>query len=132
MSRRVASTSTTSTWVVNVDPPTDHKDYLHRGGRTARAGESASVVTLVTPNQRRAMVRLMSDAGIRPQTTQIRSGDEALRRITGAQAPSGIPVVITAPAVERPKRSATSRGRRRPSSAAWRTPVRQPVLDAVA
>ena len=35
--------------VVNVDPPTDHKDYLHRGGRTARAGESGSVVTLVTP-----------------------------------------------------------------------------------
>ena len=34
--------------VVNVDPPTDHKDYLHRGGRTARAGESGSVVTLVT------------------------------------------------------------------------------------
>ncbi|HZF88329.1 helicase-related protein, partial [Streptomyces sp.] len=31
--------------VVNVDPPTDHKDYLHRGGRTARAGESGSVVT---------------------------------------------------------------------------------------
>lgn len=43
------------------------------------------------------MVRLMSDAGIRPQTTQIRSGDDALSRITGAQAPSGIPVVITAP-----------------------------------
>ncbi|NEE57053.1 ATP-dependent helicase, partial [Streptomyces sp. SID8455] len=33
--------------VVNVDPPSDHKDYLHRGGRTARAGESGSVVTLV-------------------------------------------------------------------------------------
>ncbi|MGQ4420196.1 DEAD/DEAH box helicase [Streptomyces sp. SAS_269] len=118
--------------VVNVDPPTDHKDYLHRGGRTARAGESGSVVTLVTPNQRRGMVRLMADAGIRPQTTQVRSGDEALSRITGAQAPSGIPVVITAPVVERPKRSASSRGRRRPSSATRRAPVRRPVLDAVA
>ncbi|MFF8942795.1 DEAD/DEAH box helicase [Streptomyces sp. NPDC014864] len=117
--------------VVNVDPPTDHKDYLHRGGRTARAGESGSVVTLVTPNQRRGMVRLMSDAGIRPQTTQIRSGDEALSRITGAQAPCGIPVVITAPVVER-KRGATSRGRRRPSSATRRARVRQPVLDTVA
>ncbi|CAM5716084.1 ATP-dependent RNA helicase DeaD [Streptomyces alboniger] len=39
--------------VVNVDPPADHKDYLHRGGRTARAGGSGSVVTLVTPAQRR-------------------------------------------------------------------------------
>jgi superfamily II DNA/RNA helicase len=117
--------------VVNVDPPTDHKDYLHRGGRTARAGESGSVVTLVTPNQRRGMVRLMSDAGIRPQTTQIRSGDEVLSRITGAQAPSGIPVVITAPVVERPKRSASSRGRRRPASATRRTPVRQSGFGAV-
>ncbi|WP_030993610.1 DEAD/DEAH box helicase [Streptomyces sp. NRRL S-1813] len=118
--------------VVNVDPPIDHKDYLHRGGRTARAGESGSVVTLVTPNQRRGMVRLMADAGIRPQTTQIRSGDETLSRITGAQAPSGIPVVITAPVVERPKRSASSRGRRRPSSATRRTPARQSAFDAAA
>ncbi|WP_411099650.1 DEAD/DEAH box helicase [Streptomyces sp. x-45] len=110
--------------VVNVDPPTDHKDYLHRGGRTARAGESGSVVTLVTPSQRRGMVRLMSDAGILPQTTQVRSGDEALSRITGAQAPTGIPVVITAPVAERPKkRGATSRGRRRPASATRRAPA---------
>ncbi|WP_322500209.1 DEAD/DEAH box helicase [Streptomyces rochei] len=119
--------------VVNVDPPTDHKDYLHRGGRTARAGESGSVVTLVTPNQRRGMVRLMSDAGIRPQTTQVRSGDEALSRITGAQAPTGIPVVITAPVAERPKkRGATSRGRRRPASATRRAPAPQSTAGAAA
>ncbi|TWD29855.1 superfamily II DNA/RNA helicase [Streptomyces sp. T12] len=118
--------------VVNVDPPTDHKDYLHRGGRTARAGESGSVVTLVTPSQRRGMVRLMADAGIRPQTTRVRPGDEALSRITGAQAPSGVPVVITAPAAERPRRGPSPRGRRRPSSAARRTSVRRPVLDTAA
>ena len=53
--------------VVNVDPPTDHKDYLHRGGRTARAGESGTVVTLVLPDQRRDMTRLMAAAGIRPR-----------------------------------------------------------------
>ncbi|MEU1105732.1 ATP-dependent helicase, partial [Streptomyces tibetensis] len=58
--------------------------------------------------------------------------DEALNRITGAQAPSGIPVVITAPVVERPKRSATSRGRRRPASATRRTPVRRPGFGAAA
>ncbi|OKK07415.1 DEAD/DEAH box helicase [Streptomyces sp. CB02400] len=119
--------------VVNVDPPTDHKDYLHRGGRTARAGESGSVVTLVTPNQRRGMTRLMAAAGIVPQTTEVRVGEEALHRITGAQAPSGIPVVITAPAVERPKkRGGTSRGRRRPAPAARRAPVprRSPVGTA--
>ncbi|MFE4206312.1 DEAD/DEAH box helicase [Streptomyces goshikiensis] len=118
--------------VVNVDPPTDHKDYLHRGGRTARAGESGSVVTLVTPNQRRDMNRLMQAAGIVPQTTQVRSGDEALNRITGAQAPSGIPVVITAPVAERAKRGAASRGRRRPAPAGRRTGVRQSAFDAAA
>ncbi|MET8812357.1 DEAD/DEAH box helicase [Streptomyces sp. NPDC004549] len=131
--------------VVNVDPPTDHKDYLHRGGRTARAGRSGSVVTLVTPNQRRGVSRLMAAAGIVPQTTQVRSGDEALRRITGAQTPSGIPVVITAPVTERPKRRGTaSRGRRRAPAAASaastastasanrRAPAQRSVTDAAA
>ncbi|MFJ2608754.1 MULTISPECIES: DEAD/DEAH box helicase [unclassified Streptomyces] len=104
--------------VVNVDPPSDHKDYLHRGGRTARAGESGSVVTLVTPGQRRAVGRLMDAAGIKPTITPVRSGEAELSRITGAQAPSGIPVVIAAPASEqRPRRSGSgssgsSRGRR--------------------
>ncbi|WP_105974434.1 DEAD/DEAH box helicase [Streptomyces geranii] len=119
--------------VVNVDPPTDHKDYLHRGGRTARAGESGSVVTLVTPNQRRDMTRLMAAAGIVPQTTQVRSGgDEALSRITGAQAPSGVPVTITAPAAEKRKRGAVTRGRRSPASAARRSRGRQSGFDAAA
>ncbi|MEU8783434.1 DEAD/DEAH box helicase [Streptomyces sp. NPDC048637] len=119
--------------VVNVDPPTDHKDYLHRGGRTARAGESGSVVTLVLPNQRRNMDRLMSDAGIRPQTTQVRSGEEALSRITGAQTPSGIPVVITAPAAERPqRRTAAARGRRRAGATTRRAPAQRSAVDPAA
>ncbi|KQX44522.1 hypothetical protein ASD97_39460 [Streptomyces sp. Root63] len=120
--------------VVNVDPPTDHKDYLHRGGRTARAGESGSVVTLVTPSQRRDMTRLMTAAGIVPQTTQVRSGEEALGRITGAQAPSGIPVTITAPVPARRERSrsASSRGRRSPASAARRVSAHQSSFDAAA
>ncbi|MEU6102436.1 DEAD/DEAH box helicase [Streptomyces flaveolus] len=111
--------------VVNVDPPTDHKDYLHRGGRTARAGESGSVVTLVTPGQRRDISRLMASAGITPQITPVRSGEAELTRITGAQAPSGVPVVIAAPVVERPRRAASggssSRGRRGRGGAAGRT-----------
>ncbi|MFB7051660.1 DEAD/DEAH box helicase [Streptomyces vinaceus] len=118
--------------VVNVDPPTDPKDYLHRGGRTARAGESGSVVTLVTPNQRRDMSRLMAAAGIVPQTTEVRSGEESLSRITGAQAPSGIPVTITAPVSERPRRSATSRGRRSSAASARRVGGRSPAGDAAA
>ncbi len=61
--------------VVNVDPPNDHKDYLHRGGRTARAGESGTVVTLVLPGQRRGMNRLMADASITPEQTRVRAGE---------------------------------------------------------
>ncbi|WNI16448.1 DEAD/DEAH box helicase [Actinacidiphila sp. ITFR-21] len=99
--------------VVNIDPPSDHKDYLHRGGRTARAGESGSVVTLVLPHQQRDMVRLMADAGITPQVTAVRSGEAGLSRITGAQAPSGIPVTVTAPVAERSERAAGQARRRR-------------------
>ncbi|MFB9464572.1 DEAD/DEAH box helicase [Streptomyces cinereospinus] len=89
--------------VVNVDPPGDHKDYLHRGGRTARAGESGTVVTLVLPHQRRAMDRLMADADITAHTVRVRPGEPELRRITGARTPSGVPVTVTAPAEPRPE-----------------------------
>jgi superfamily II DNA/RNA helicase len=99
--------------VVNVDPPSDHKDYLHRGGRTARAGRSGRVVTLVLPGQRREMNRLMNNAGVAPRTTQVRAGEAELARITGAKTPTGHPVTITAPATERAERtSPTTRGRR--------------------
>ncbi|MEV5734866.1 DEAD/DEAH box helicase [Streptomyces sp. NPDC052292] len=97
--------------VVNVDPPADHKDYLHRGGRTARAGGSGSVVTLVLPEQKRDVTRLMSDAGIRPRTARVKSSDAELVTITGAREPSGVPVTIevpqpAAPAASRPEQKA--------------------------
>ncbi|MGW4820983.1 DEAD/DEAH box helicase [Streptomyces sp. NPDC004227] len=104
--------------VVNVDPPTDHKDYLHRGGRTARAGGSGSVVTLVLPEQKRDITRLMSDAGVRPRTASIKSSDEELATLTGAREPSGVAVVIevpqpTPPTASRPARkTGTEPGRR--------------------
>jgi superfamily II DNA/RNA helicase len=127
--------------VVNVDPPSDPKDYLHRGGRTARAGESGSVVTLVTPDQRRDMSRLMSSAGITPRITPVRSGEAELSRITGARTPSGVPVVITVPVAEPARRAgssaSSSRGRRgrgrtaqgRPAGEAPRRARRQSALD---
>ncbi|MGW8331901.1 DEAD/DEAH box helicase [Streptomyces sp. NPDC055897] len=97
--------------VVNVDPPTDHKDYLHRGGRTARAGESGSVVTLVLPDEKREMTKLMSFAGIRPRTAEIKSSSEELVRVTGAREPSGVPVVIEVPAQPEPKKASGGRSR---------------------
>ncbi|WP_275560426.1 DEAD/DEAH box helicase [Streptomyces sp. 5-6(2022)] len=107
--------------VVNVDPPADHKDYLHRGGRTARAGGSGSVITLVTPDQRRDMVRLMADAGITPRTARVHSADPELTRITGAQDPSGVPVTISAPVPPQPRRA--GQAARRPARS--RRPRRQ-------
>ncbi|MGW7543630.1 DEAD/DEAH box helicase [Streptomyces sp. NPDC054770] len=88
--------------VVNVDPPTDPKDYVHRAGRTARAGESGIVVTLVPAGQRRELGRLMAAAGIEPTITKVRSGEAELSRITGAKAPSGTPL-DGGPAAPRPK-----------------------------
>ncbi|WP_416980814.1 DEAD/DEAH box helicase [Streptomyces sp. T028] len=107
--------------VVNVDPPTDHKDYLHRGGRTARAGDSGSVVTLVLPDQKREVTRLMSDAGIRPRTARIRSSDDTeLAALTGAREPSGVAVTIEAPqppapTASRPQRKSGTEPNSRPS-----------------
>ncbi|BBH65649.1 RNA helicase [Actinoplanes sp. OR16] len=79
--------------VVHVDPPKDPKDYLHRAGRTARAGESGAVVTLVLPKQRRTTQAMMSKAGVTPGEFRVRLGDEKLAEVTGAREPSGVPVV---------------------------------------
>ncbi|HHW82435.1 MAG TPA: DEAD/DEAH box helicase, partial [Actinomycetales bacterium] len=52
--------------VVHADPPTEHKAYLHRSGRTARAGNSGTVITLMTPEQRSDVRSLMKAARISP------------------------------------------------------------------
>jgi superfamily II DNA/RNA helicase len=51
--------------VVHYDPPADHKDYLHRSGRTARAGASGTVISLVTGNQKRAVRRIQDQLDLR-------------------------------------------------------------------
>ena len=50
--------------VVQVEPPEDPKSFLHRSGRTARAGHSGDVVTIILPNQRRRTRRMMREAGL--------------------------------------------------------------------
>ncbi len=100
--------------VINVDPPQSSKDYLHRGGRTARAGESGAVATLVLPRQRRTIDRMMAAAGIEPEAVTVRPGGADLVRITGARTPSGVPVPAEpAPA---PSGSGRARGRGRPQN----------------
>ena len=72
--------------VVHVDPPAEHKAYLHRSGRTARAGASGIVVTVMTPDQRRDVDDLIRKARIRPTITTVRVGDPLIARLTGEQA----------------------------------------------
>ncbi|MBC7269610.1 MAG: DEAD/DEAH box helicase [Streptomyces sp.] len=74
--------------VLNVDPAGDHKDYLHRAGRTARAGRTGSVVSLALPHQRRQIFRLMEDAGVDASRHIIQGGaafDPEVADITGAR-----------------------------------------------
>ncbi|UGQ15017.1 DEAD/DEAH box helicase [Yinghuangia sp. ASG 101] len=72
--------------VLHVDPAADPKDYLHRAGRTARAGETGMVVTLALPHQRRTVDRLMESAGVAPERLRVSgSSDPEMRRITGAR-----------------------------------------------
>jgi superfamily II DNA/RNA helicase len=93
--------------VVNVDPPVDGKRYLHRGGRTARAGRSGTVVTLVLPHQQREVSRQLATVGIKPGLATVRPGDPELVRLTGACPPSGAPVTVeSGPATSRQARSA--------------------------
>ncbi|MER6149868.1 DEAD/DEAH box helicase [Streptomyces hirsutus] len=74
--------------VLNVDPAGDHKDYLHRAGRTARAGRTGTVVSLSLPHQRRQIFRLMEDAGVDAMRHIVQGGaafDPELAEITGAR-----------------------------------------------
>ena len=75
--------------VVHVDPPADHKDYLHRAGRTARAGEKGTVVAIVLPNQRRQVQRLTGMAGVKATSVNVGPGSAELSSITGAKKPTG-------------------------------------------
>ncbi|MFD0720507.1 DEAD/DEAH box helicase [Streptomyces globosus] len=74
--------------VLNVDPAGDHKDYLHRSGRTARAGKSGVVVSLALPHQRRQIFRLMEDAGVEASRHIVQGAgafDPEVAEITGAR-----------------------------------------------
>jgi superfamily II DNA/RNA helicase len=64
--------------VVHADPPVEHKAYLHRSGRTARAGNSGTVVTLMTSEQVRDVRDLTKAAGIKPTTTRITGSTHAI------------------------------------------------------
>ncbi|MCE9514857.1 MAG: DEAD/DEAH box helicase [Mycobacterium sp.] len=88
--------------VVHCDPPTEHKAYLHRSGRTARAGRAGDVVTVVLPEQRKDTNALLRKAGINVAPQQVGADSEAVRQLVGEVAayrkPAVAPVVQQTPA----------------------------------
>jgi superfamily II DNA/RNA helicase len=95
--------------VVHFDAPADHKDYLHRSGRTARAGEEGNVVLLSTTKSQSGVKSLTSRAGVTPIFVHVEPMSNELIEITGAIEPSGIPYI--APILEN---KGPNRGNRRP------------------
>jgi superfamily II DNA/RNA helicase len=96
--------------VVHVDPPAEHKAYLHRSGRTARAGAGGTVVTVSTPDQAGEVRTLARQAGITPTVSAVRPGAAEISALTGPAAPH----VEPAPAPE-PQPQGQGGGRRRRS-----------------
>ncbi|NNG40270.1 DEAD/DEAH box helicase [Flexivirga sp. ID2601S] len=102
--------------VLQVDPPADHKDYLHRAGRTARAGEQGTVVTLALPHQRRTMQRLLDEAGVETTLQRAQPGDDVIRA-AGGSTPEGRRItdddlqrILTPPRANRGGRGGDRRG----------------------
>ena len=77
--------------VVHVDPPVEHKAYLHRSGRTARAGNSGDVVTVVLPEQRRDLNALMRKAGINVRPQEVVANSAPVTALVGEVAPFKAP-----------------------------------------
>ena len=109
--------------VVHFDAPTDPKDYLHRAGRTARAGEAGTVVTMTAPRQQRTVKAMTDQCGVKPTITRVQPMSAELVTITGAQQPSGTPWQMAATESVTPHRARSgsrpgnraSQRRRRPA-----------------
>ena len=110
--------------VVHYDPPADHKDYLHRSGRTARAGAKGTVLSMLLPEQGRDAVRLFERAGLDVAVTPVAAGDEPVL----ALGRSGEPIVVRE---ETPVGRSTSPARRPTGNRGQgRRPGRRPTRSA--
>lgn len=95
--------------VVHYDPPEDPKTYLHRSGRTARAGEAGLAVTLVLPEQARDVARLQREAGLDIRVVPMTERDPRLLDLAGWNPPRGSTAPGMAPEGQRPRRPAPAR-----------------------
>ncbi|MET9156425.1 DEAD/DEAH box helicase [Streptomyces parvulus] len=100
--------------VLNVDPAGDHKDYLHRAGRTARAGRTGTVVSLSLPHQRRQIFRLMEDAGVDATRHIIQGGaafEPEVAEITGARSMTEVQAESAGNAAQQAEREVAQLGK---------------------
>ena len=97
--------------VIHADPPVEHKAYLHRSGRTARAGASGTVITLMTADQVADVRDLTRKAGIKPTTTRLDATHPLLRELApGERAFSGGLALAEAPDAGQQRRGGAARG----------------------
>ncbi|MBO0983133.1 DEAD/DEAH box helicase [Rathayibacter sp. SD072] len=92
--------------VIHVDPPMEHKAYLHRSGRTARAGSEGDVVTVVLPTQRGDVKTLLRKAAIQVQPQQVTADSAAVAKLVG-----NVAAYVTPSAVVEPVRGQSQGGR---------------------
>ena len=109
--------------VVHVDPPAEHKAYLHRSGRTARAGSGGDVVTVMLPEQRGDMRDLTRKAKISARPQQVVPGDATVSALVGEVAAYVKPA--PAPAPQQPSRKGQARSRTPQKQGASRQPAPQ-------
>jgi superfamily II DNA/RNA helicase len=96
--------------VIHVDPPAEHKAYLHRSGRTARAGSAGDVVTVVLPEQKRDTDALLRKAAIKVTPQRVDAASPAVDSLVGDIAAYVKPL----PRVEAPQQQRQSQGGRSP------------------
>ena len=107
--------------VVHVDPPTEHKAYLHRSGRTARAGSTGDVVTIMTPEERKDTLALLRKAKISVKPQKVTADSALVTPLVGEVAefvepqagnPERVPGTEAVPPVQSPSQKRSSRRRR--------------------
>jgi superfamily II DNA/RNA helicase len=113
--------------VVHIDPPAEHKAYLHRSGRTARAGNAGDVVTVVLPEQRRDTQALMRRAGISVTPQEVTADSAAVHAVAGERAPYRAPAPKAAAPAARPTQPRRSGAPRRRRGRGSRQPQRNTV-----
>ncbi|WP_035719367.1 DEAD/DEAH box helicase [Gordonia shandongensis] len=101
--------------VVHVDPPAEHKAYLHRSGRTARAGESGDVVTICLPEQWQDLRKLLNKAAIKAPGQQVTATSEAVDTLVGERAPLRHTPVVAAPPQQQRQRQRQPQQHQRPA-----------------